>query len=81
MITKEKTKAELRREVKRAIDRLSDERLRAAAEFLAYLQYMESEEATQEILRIPGAIEQIEQGIKDIAEGKMINWREVRRDV
>lgn len=79
MITTEKSKAELRREAKRAVDALSDERLRTAAEFLAYLQYKESEDATEEILRIPGAVEQIERGMKGIAEGRTVRVEDLKR--
>lgn len=74
-------KTNLRREIKRAIDTLSDDRLRTAADFLTYLQLLESEEATEELMRIPGAMKEIERGNRDIAEGKTTNWREVRQDV
>ena len=49
--------AELNRQIKEYADRLSPERLQVAADFLAYLADKESEEATQEILAIPGIME------------------------
>jgi hypothetical protein len=73
--------AELRQQVKEYIDQLSPERLRVAADFLAYLTDRESEEATQELLDIPGFLAAFEQGKKDAAAGKVIDWREVRNDV
>jgi len=73
--------AELQEQVKAYVDQLSPERLRVAADFLAYLADRESEEATQELLDIPGFVEVFERGKKDAAEGKVIDWREVRKDV
>lgn len=73
--------AELRDRVKEYIDQLSPERLLVAADFLAYLTERESEEATQELLDIPGFLAAFERGKKEAAAGKVINWREVRSDV
>ena len=82
MLTKTTTKnTNLRCQVKRAIDGLSRKRLNEVAQFVRYLEYLESEEATQEILAIPGAADEIEQGLKDVAAGRVVNWRELRRDV
>ena len=75
------TSAELRDRVKEYVDQLSPERLLVAADFLAYLTERESEEATQELLDIPGFVEAFERGKKEAAAGKVINWREVRNDV
>ena len=52
-----------------------------AADFLAYLADKESEEATQELVNIPGFIESFERGKKDIAEERVVNWRNSRSDV
>lgn len=73
--------AELNRQIKEYADRLSPERLQVAADFLAYLADKESEEATQEILAIPGIMKTLEKAEKNIAEGKVRNWREIRDDV
>lgn len=75
------TTAELRQQVKEYIDQLSPERLLVAADFLAYLTERESEEATQELLEIPGFVAAFERGKKDAAAGKVIEWRAVRNDV
>lgn len=66
---------EIRQQINQHLDRLSSERLQLVAEFLAYLADKESEEATQELLDIPGFIESFERGKKDIAEGRVANWR------
>lgn len=74
-------KTEIRQQINQHLDRLSSERLQLVAEFLAYLADKESEEATQELLDIPGFIESFERGKKDIAEGRVANWRTIRTDV
>jgi hypothetical protein len=72
---------EIRQQINQHLDRLSSDRLQLVAEFLAYLADKESEEATQELLDIPGFIESFERGKKDIAEGRVTNWRTIRSDV
>lgn len=70
---------DLRHKVKRAIDGLSRKRLKAVADFVRYLEYLESEEATQEILSIPGAAEEIQQGLKDVAAGRTTPVENLKR--
>ena len=72
---------EIRQQIDQYLDRLSSDRLQLVAEFLAYLADKESEEATQELLGLPGFIESFERGKKDIAEGRVANWRTIRSDV
>lgn len=72
---------QMRLQVKEYVDRLSPERLRVAADFLAYLAERESNEATQELLEIPGFIEAFDRGKQDVAAGKVTDWRKVRNDV
>jgi PHD/YefM family antitoxin component YafN of YafNO toxin-antitoxin module len=73
--------SELRHQINQYLDQLSSERLHLAAKFLAYLADKESEEETQELLEIPGFLESFERGQKDIAEGRVVNWRTIRSDV
>jgi hypothetical protein len=73
------TTTNLRGELKERIDQLSKERLQTAADFLKYLEQLESDEATQELLRIPGIERLIEEGQKAIAEGQMTPVEELRR--
>lgn len=72
---------EIRQEINQYLDRLSSDRLQLVADFLAYLADKESEEATQELLDIPGFIESFERGKNDITEGRVANWRTIRSDV
>lgn len=70
---------ELRQQVKEYIEQLSPERLRVAADFLAYLADKESEEATQELLNIPGFLEAFEKAKKNVAAGNVIPVEKLRR--
>ncbi|MGH8002951.1 MAG: hypothetical protein ACREPR_26830 [Brasilonema sp.] len=71
----------IRQQINQYLDGLSSERLELVADFLAYLAEKESEDATQELLDIPGFIESFERGKKDIAESRVKNWRTIRSDV
>jgi hypothetical protein len=72
---------EVRQQINQYLDGLSSERLQLVADFLAYLVDKESEDATQELLDIPGFMESFERGKKDITEGRVRNWRTIRSDV
>jgi hypothetical protein len=52
-----------------------------ALDFLAYLKERESNEATEELLRIPGFLVAFEKAKKRSAKRRLSNWRRVRRDV
>lgn len=70
---------ELRRRAKKQIESLSPERLQVAADFLSYLEERESNEATEEVLRIPGLLEQFEEAERDIAAGRVTPVEKLRR--
>jgi hypothetical protein len=69
---------EVRQQINQYLNVLSSERLQIVADFLAYLADKESEDATQELLDIPGFIESFEIGKKDITEGRVKSWRTIR---
>jgi hypothetical protein len=69
---------EVRQQINQYLDVLSSERLELVTDFLAYLADKESEDATQELLDIPGFIESFEIGKKDITEGRVKSWRTIR---
>jgi hypothetical protein len=75
------TTSELRQVAKDTIENLPPEQLKVAAEFLRYLDERASVEATAELLKIPGLLEDIAEADRDFAEGRGVNWRELRRDV
>ena len=75
------TAIEIRTDIDHYLNQLSLERLKVVANFLAYLVNQDEEEATQELLNIPGFIESFERGKQDIAEGRLVDWRTIRNDV
>ncbi|MEG3898863.1 MULTISPECIES: hypothetical protein [unclassified Microcoleus] len=70
---------ELRENLKQSIDRLSPERLLVAADFLPYLGERESNEATNELLKIPGFVEAFNKAQKDVAAGKVTSVEQLKR--
>ena len=70
---------ELRQHVKEYIDELSPEKLLVAADFLAYLAERESNQATVELLQIPGFMEAFNQAKKDVAAGKVTSVEQLKR--
>ena len=62
------TDALLRREIKKAIDRLPVDRLSSVADYVAFLN-------------LPTLRLRIEQAERDLKANKGVNWREVRDDV
>ncbi len=59
---------ELRREIKKVVDRLPPERLNSLAD---YVQFLTRPDLTQRLAKAE----------KDLASGKGVNWRKVRSDV
>jgi hypothetical protein len=62
------TETALRREIKRAIDRLPVDRLPSVADYVAFLNR-------------PTVGERLERAERDLRADKGVNWREVRDDV
>jgi hypothetical protein len=62
------TEATLRREIKKAIDRLPSDRLSSVADYVAFLNR-------------PSLDEQIEKAEREFKAKKGVNWRKVRDDV
>jgi hypothetical protein len=75
------TTTELRQSAKDMLDGFPPAQLKVAAEFLRFLDVRISDEATEELLKIPGLHKDLEEAERDIAEGRTVNWRELRRDV
>ena len=62
------TEALLRREIKKAIDRLPLDRLSSLADYVAFLD-------------CPTLRHRIEQSERDLKAGKGVDWRKIRDDV
>ena len=75
------TTATLRRAAERRLRRLPPAELKAAERFLAFLEVSAGDPATAELLRIPGLLADVRRAQGEIAAGKGVDWRKVRRDV
>ncbi len=74
----------LKREAKKAIDELSNEKIKVAIDFMDYLKEKEEMEATLEILCSHEIMAQIEEAEKAIKKGKLdefIPWEKIKRNV
>ena len=57
------------------LKQLPPEKLKVAAQFLVFLEYGASDEATAELLGIPGILDGLREAYKEIAAGKAVSWR------
>jgi hypothetical protein len=73
------TTAELLQHAKDTLAGLPPEQLKVAAEFLRYLDERASDEATEELLKIPGLLEDLEEAERDFAEGRSVPFEKLRR--
>ena len=71
----------LRHRVKALIDTMSEQQLRVASEFLAFVKTRETDAATLELLSIPGFEASFARGMRDIKAGRTTPWRKARSDV
>ena len=74
----------LKREAKKAIDELSNEKIKVAIDFIDYLKEKEEMEASLEILSSRELMAQIEEAEKAVKNGKLdefIPWEKVKRNV
>ncbi len=68
-------------EAERRLRSLSPERLRVANDFLAYLQEREENEATAELLSIPGFEAAFQRAVQQAESGEIVRFEDIRRDV
>jgi len=68
-------------EAERRLHSLSPERLRVANDFLAYLQEREENEATAELLSIPGFEAAFQHAVQQAESGEVVRFEDIRRDV
>ncbi|MDI6891275.1 MAG: hypothetical protein QMC83_10140 [Thermodesulfovibrionales bacterium] len=62
-------------------EKLSKERKKEVADFIAYLKVKEELEATKEILRDKDFLQSIMRGDEDFRAGRFKKWSEVRENV
>ena len=75
------TTAELRENAIQRIKELPANKLKVAAEFLAFLEERAGDTATSELLKVPDLVQDVRKAKTLIAKGKGVNWRTVRKDV
>jgi len=74
----------LKREAKRTIEELSEDKVKVAVDFLEYLKRKETTEATLEILTSRELMAQIKDAEKSIKKNKMedfVPWEKAKRHV
>lgn len=74
----------LKRTAKKAIDELSEEKVKVAIDFIDYLKEKEEMEATLEVLSSRELMTQIEEAEKAIRKDKLnefVPWEKVKRNV
>jgi hypothetical protein len=67
------------REAQDRLARLSPERLQVAGDFLAYLEEREADEATIELLAIPGLAAALQAAEAEVADGRLTPVAQLRR--
>ena len=72
--------SETRHKIDCCLDRLSSKQLQLVADLLTYLADKDDDDATQELLDIPEFLASFERGQRDIAAGRLVDWRTVRSD-
>jgi hypothetical protein len=76
--------ATLKKQAKKTIDELSEDKIKVAIDFLNYLKGKENAEATIEILSSSELMRQIRAAEKSIKTGKLdafVAWDKVKRNV
>jgi len=71
----------LLQETESRLRRLSPARLRVARDFLAYLEEREENEATQELLSLPGFEDAFHRAVQQAEAGEVVSFESIRRDV
>lgn len=70
---------DLRQRMVERINNVSDKRLRVADDFLAYREERKSNEATGELLAMPGLRDAIRQAEDDIRHGRLTPYQQLGR--
>jgi hypothetical protein len=68
-------------EAERRLHSLSPERLWVANDFLAYLQEREENEATAELMSIPGFEAAFQRAVEQADSGEVVRFEDIRCDI
>ncbi|MEH1952477.1 hypothetical protein [Nostoc sp.] len=66
-------------EVEKRLPRLSPERLRLVSDFLADLEEIEENEATTELLNVPGFKQALREAMQEADAGEVVPFKSIRR--
>jgi hypothetical protein len=70
---------ELRRQAKQKVDQLSPKSLKSALDYLGYLEDRDEQDATEELLAIPGFEKDMAEARSDVAAGRLTPVTKLRR--
>lgn len=71
----------LRTELRKDIERFGSKKLLAARRYFSLLKSRKYNEATLELLSIPGFIEDLKESEKSFKRGEGVEWRKISRNV
>jgi hypothetical protein len=71
------TTTQLRKQAKQQVDSLLPDKVRVAMEFFGYLETATSRDATAELLKAPGLLQDVEEADEYIKHDRAKNWRKV----
>jgi hypothetical protein len=72
---------QLLREMESRLRRLSPARLRVAYDFMVYLEEREENEATRELLSLPGFEDAFRRTVQQADAGQVVSFESIRRSV
>jgi hypothetical protein len=73
--------SDTREQIYRYVEQLSQERLAVVLDFLSYLVERENSDATEELLAIPGFIDELDIAEQEADAEELVDWRVLRSDV
>lgn len=74
------TTAQLRERATERLNNLPPDKIRVAVEFLEYLDTAASRDATDELLKVPGLVQDAKNVSKCVKKGQYKDWRKIRKD-
>ncbi len=74
-------KANLKQQALTLIEQLSNEKLKAAVDYLTYIHDKEVWDATHELVNNAEIVKSLERAETDEKTGRLLNWTDVKRNV
>lgn len=73
--------SDTREQIYRYVEQLPQERLAVVLDFLAYLVERDNNNATEELLAIPGFAAELDRAEQEADAEELVDWRVLRSDV